>query len=82
MRPVCPGIRHACADADRSELDLILAGNAANVFGFDRVVLVGLDAEGSPTVEGLRYLYASVPTGNRSPAFVRARASTTPRVIG
>ena len=66
------GLRRAFSDADRSELDLLLAGNAAGVYGFDLAALSRLAAEWGPTVEELREPFTGIPDGNRSPAFVRA----------
>ena len=66
------GLRRAFAGTDRSDLELMLAGNAAEVYDFDLGALAGLAATWGPTVDELRRPYEGIPDGNRSPAFVRA----------
>ena len=66
------GLRRAFAGASRSDLERMLAGNAAEVYGFDLGALAGLAARWGPTVDELSVPYQGVPDGNRSPAFVRA----------
>ncbi|MGD0392851.1 MAG: amidohydrolase family protein [Acidimicrobiales bacterium] len=65
------GLRRAFAGVDRPDLELMLAGNAARVYGFDLGALAGLAAEWGPTVDELSEPYEGIPDGNRSPAFVR-----------
>jgi hypothetical protein len=64
-------LRRAFAGVDRPDLELMLAGNAARVYGFDLGALAGLAAEWGPTVDELSEPYEGIPDGNRSPAFVR-----------
>ena len=54
------------------ELQQLLAGNAATVYGFDLDALAPLAARCGPTVEELAVPYEGVPEENRSPAFVKA----------
>ncbi len=65
------GLRRAFAGVDRSDLELMLAGNAARVYDFDLAALDGFAAEWGPTVDELDEPYEGIPDGNRSPAFVR-----------
>ena len=66
------GLRRAFAGTDPVELQQLLAGNAATVYGFDLDVLAPLAARCGPTVEELAVPYEGVPEENRSPAFVKA----------
>jgi predicted TIM-barrel fold metal-dependent hydrolase len=66
------GLRRAFAGADRAERELMLAGNAAAVYGFDLSSLADLASQWGPTEDELNVPYAGIPEGNRSPAFVRA----------
>jgi predicted TIM-barrel fold metal-dependent hydrolase len=65
------GLRRAFWAADPRELQQLLAGNAAALYGFDLEALAPLAAVCGPTVEELSRPYDGVPEGNRSPAFVR-----------
>ena len=66
------GLRRAFAGTDPVELQQLLAGNAATVYGFDLDALAPLAARCGPTVEELAVPYEGVPEENRSPAFVKA----------
>jgi hypothetical protein len=65
------GLRRAFAGTDRVELQQLLAGNAAKLYGFDLDVLQTYADHCGPTIEELDVPYEGVPDGNRSPAFVR-----------
>ena len=66
------GLRRAFAGTDPVELQQLLVGNAATVYGFDLDALAPLAARCGPTVEELSVPYEGVPEENRSPAFVKA----------
>ena len=66
------GLRRAFAGTDPVELQQLLAGNTATVYGFDLDTLAPLAARCGPTVEELAVPYEGVPEENRSPAFVKA----------
>ena len=65
------GLRRAFAGTDPVELQQLLAGNAARLYGFDLGVLRTYADRCGPTVDELNVPYQGVPEGNRSPAFVR-----------
>jgi predicted TIM-barrel fold metal-dependent hydrolase len=66
------GLRRAFAGMDRSELQKVLAENAADVYGFDLGRLKPLAERVGPTFAELSVPYEGIPEGNRSPAFTRA----------
>jgi predicted TIM-barrel fold metal-dependent hydrolase len=65
------GLRRAFAGTDPQELQQVLAGNAAAVYGFDLDALRPIAERVGPTVEELAEPFEGVPEGNRSPAFSR-----------
>jgi predicted TIM-barrel fold metal-dependent hydrolase len=65
-------LRRAFAGTPRDELQRILGGNAATVYGFDMARLSPLAERVGPTYVELSEPYEGVPEGNRSPAFTRA----------
>jgi predicted TIM-barrel fold metal-dependent hydrolase len=65
------GLRRCFAGTDPDELQQLLAGNAAALYGFDLDALAPLAAQFGPTVDELREPYSGIPDGNRSPAFVK-----------
>jgi predicted TIM-barrel fold metal-dependent hydrolase len=64
-------LRRAFAGTPEDELQQVLAGNAARVYGFDLDALKPLAAQHGPTMDELRVPYDGVPEDNRSPAFTR-----------
>jgi predicted TIM-barrel fold metal-dependent hydrolase len=66
------GLRRAFAGTSKGELQRILGGNAAAVYGFDLKRLLPLAERVGPTFEELSQPFEGVPEGNRSPAFTRA----------
>ncbi len=66
------GLRRAFAGTDSDELQQLLAGNAAAVYGFDLDALRSHAERCGPTVAELSEPYSGVPEENRSPAFVKA----------
>ena len=66
------GLRRAFAGTARDELQQLLAGNAAALYGFDLERLEPLAAQVGPTFAELSTPYTGIPEGNRSPAFTRA----------
>jgi predicted TIM-barrel fold metal-dependent hydrolase len=66
------GLRRAFAGTPRDELQQILGGNAASVYGFDLARLSPIAERVGPTYGELSEPYDGVPEGNRSPAFTRA----------
>jgi predicted TIM-barrel fold metal-dependent hydrolase len=64
-------LRRSFADTQLAELRQILAGNAAEVFGFDLDALAPIAARVGPTAEEINVPYDGIPDGNRSPAFLR-----------
>jgi predicted TIM-barrel fold metal-dependent hydrolase len=66
------GLRRAFAGTDPVELQQLLAGNAATVYGFDLEALAPIAARCGPTVEELAVPFDGIPGDNRSPAFVKA----------
>jgi len=65
-------IRRSFAGTSREELDQLLAGTAADVYGFDLDVLRPIADRVGPTFHELSVPYEGVPDGNRSPAFNKA----------
>jgi predicted TIM-barrel fold metal-dependent hydrolase len=66
------GLRRAFAGVDAVELQQLLAGNAAHVYGFDLDALRPHAERVGPTVTELSEPLTELPPGNRSPAFSRA----------
>jgi predicted TIM-barrel fold metal-dependent hydrolase len=66
------GLRRAFAGTPRRELEQLLSGNAASVYGFDLERLAPLAARVGPTYGEVSRPYSGTPRGNRSPAFTRA----------
>lgn len=66
------GIRRAFAGTPETELRRVLAGNAAELYGFDLHALGELADRVGPTFAELSVPFDGVPEGNRSPAFTRA----------
>jgi len=66
------GLRRAFAGATKAELEQLLAGTAAEVYGFDLERLRPIADRVGPTYEELSVPYEGIPEGNRSPAFSRA----------
>jgi len=64
-------LRRSFAGTDPVELQRLLAGNVASVYGFDLDALGRHAARVGPTPAELSERYEGVPEGNRSPAFVR-----------
>jgi len=65
------GLRRAFAGTDPSELQQVLAGNAAAVYGFDLEALAPIAARVGPTVVELDTPLDAIPAGATSPAFFR-----------
>ena len=65
------GLRRAFAGTSKDEMQRILGGNAADVYGFDLNRLLPLAERVGPTFEELSQPFEGVPDGNRSPAFTR-----------
>lgn len=63
------GIRKTFAGVPRAEVEAMLAGNAARVYGFDPEALAPLAARVGPTVEEVAAGLDAVPDGVTSPAF-------------
>ncbi len=66
------GLRRAFAGTGKAELAQLLAGTAAQVYGFDLERLRPIADRVGPTYEELSVPYEGIPAGNRSPAFTRA----------
>jgi predicted TIM-barrel fold metal-dependent hydrolase len=66
------GLRRAFAGTDPTELQRVLAGNAADVYRFDLDALRPHADRVGPTFAELDEPFDGVPEGNRSPAFTRA----------
>ena len=62
-------LRRSFHDWDQADLEHVLSGTAADVYGFDRETLAPLGAEYGPTVEELREPYEGFPEGSMSPGF-------------
>jgi len=65
-------LRRAFAGTQPEELQQLLAGNAARVYGFDLAALQPTADRVGPTVAELAEPYEGVPPDNRSPAFTRS----------
>ena len=65
------GLRRAFAGTEPDELQRVLAGNAAELYGFDLDELAPLAATAGPTVEELAEPLAEVPADATSPGFHR-----------
>jgi predicted TIM-barrel fold metal-dependent hydrolase len=66
------GLRRSFAGTDPTELQQVLAGNAAAVYGFDLDALAPLAAKAGPTVDELNTPLDTIPSDATSPAFYRA----------
>ncbi|MGH9016866.1 MAG: amidohydrolase family protein [Acidimicrobiales bacterium] len=66
------GLRRAFAGTPRVELQQMLGGNAAEVYGFDLERLRPVAEQVGPTYDELMQPFEGIPQGNRSPAFTRA----------
>jgi predicted TIM-barrel fold metal-dependent hydrolase len=66
------GLRRAFAGTDADELQQLLAGNAADLYGFDLDALGKLAADVGPTVDELRVPLDAIPADATSPAFFKA----------
>jgi len=64
-------LRRSFAGADPDELQRVLAGNAAEVYGFDLDALAPLAVEHGPTVEELAVPLEDIPVDATSPGFHR-----------
>ncbi len=64
-------LRRAFAGTPRTELERLLAGTAAAVYGFDLGRLQQIADRVGPTYDELSVPYEGIPEGNRSPAFSR-----------
>jgi predicted TIM-barrel fold metal-dependent hydrolase len=65
------GLRRSFAGTEPEELQQLLGGNAAAVYGFDLDALAVLAAEVGPTVEELARPLDEIPADATSPAFFR-----------
>ena len=65
------GLRRAFAGATKDELQRVLGGNAAQLYGFDLAKLRPIAERVGPTYAELSMPYQGIPEGNRSPAFTR-----------
>jgi predicted TIM-barrel fold metal-dependent hydrolase len=65
------GLRRSFAGTPAAELQQILGGNAAELYGFDMARLRPIADRVGPTFDELSVPYEGVPEGNRSPGFVR-----------
>ena len=66
------GLRLAFAGTEHDEMQRLLGGNAAELYGFDMAALEPIAARVGPTYEELSVPFKGIPEGNRSPAFTRA----------
>ena len=66
------GLRRSFAGTDPVELQQVLAGNAAVVYGFDLEALAPLAAKVGPTADELNTPLTTIPVDATSPAFYRA----------
>ncbi len=64
-------IRRGMHDWSEEDMRKVLAGNAAEVYGFDLDALAPLAAEYGPTVEELKVPLDATPRGATSPAFFK-----------
>jgi len=65
------GLRRSFAGTDPSELQQVLAGNAAKVYGFDLEALAPIAARVGPRLDELATPLDAIPSGATSPAFFR-----------
>jgi len=65
------GLRRSFSGTPKDELQQVLAGNAAALYGFDLERLGPIAERVGPTYEELSVPYEGRPEGNRSPAFYR-----------
>jgi hypothetical protein len=65
------GLRRAFAGTEPAELQRLLAGNAAAVYGFDLERLQPVADRVGPSVEELSAPLTAVPAGATSPGFFR-----------
>ncbi len=65
------GLRRSFARTDPSELQQVLAGNAAKVYGFDLEALAPIAARVGPRLDELATPLDAIPSGATSPAFFR-----------
>jgi predicted TIM-barrel fold metal-dependent hydrolase len=66
------GVRRSFAGTDHDELQRVLGGNAAGVYGFDLEALAPIAADHGPTHEEIDVPLTTIPTDAWSPAFTRA----------
>ena len=64
-------LRHAFSDWDRDELQTLLAGTAARVYGFDLEALAPIAADVGPTHAEVTVPLDRIPADATSPAFLR-----------
>jgi predicted TIM-barrel fold metal-dependent hydrolase len=64
-------LRRAFAGTDPAEIQQVLAGNAAEVYGFDLDALAPLAAQAGPTVEEVAVPLDEIPADATSPGFYR-----------
>ena len=64
-------MRHAFADWDPHELQTLLAGTAARVYGFDLDALAPVAAQVGPTHAEIAVPLERIPADSTSPAFLR-----------
>ncbi|MGR6999640.1 amidohydrolase family protein [Yinghuangia aomiensis] len=64
-------LRRAFPGTDPADLRRMLAGNAAEVYGFDLDVLDGYAATCGPTYDEIATPLGSLPADSNSPAFTR-----------
>ena len=65
------GLRRSFAGTDPSELQQVLAGNAAKVYGFELEALAPIAARVGPRLDELATPLDAIPSGATSPAFFR-----------
>ncbi len=65
-------LQRAFAGIDRDDVTMMLASNAAEVYGFDLDVLDAIAAECGPLVDVVAQPLTEVPADATSPAFTRA----------
>ena len=64
-------LRRSFAETDPTELQQVLAGNAAEVYGFDLDALAPLAAQFGPTVDEIAVPLDAIPADATSPGFHR-----------
>jgi hypothetical protein len=64
-------LRHAFAGWEPAELQTLLAGTAARVYGFDLAALAPIAAEVGPTHDEIARPLDAIPADATSPAFTR-----------